>query len=877
MYNRSSLNTDPVKKEESPTPDMETRIQLRRERIRDKRMPKLDALYRPTVIPDPRDKSESLRLNAYYQQIESFRRINENLLKSTNICQRTKKAMVCREMHRQLMVEKEMEILDVMLEKDKEKSKTFDFRDIDQEKMQELIDEKDVLINHLISIHERRYKEFLCTLKYNMRDISVVMKRIKEMKHDSRDKVFKEVELYSTIIDSELTQLIDQYKKSFYEQIGSRMLKESAIEANRIKIAGQADNEEGLLLERESEVYSELRSNYFSQIDNLTNNLQQMKAVYTINQEQIEYNFQIARQKTVENNLIISNQRRRIAHFEQKLKIIQNLNQKENQDLTKEMQVSRRKYLVATDLLQRLAYRLTNLSFGNRKNYLDLFQLKTEECEVLFRQIIHLVTYISEHELKTTTQEASTTYSTVETVSTKSSHPTTMLLTRSKSQSKYMMKNQKFIFQDSSVKIGNKMEEPVPVHLFVDCMDNEELSKLLTKAEYARKYLNNSDSSVYFYILNHVENSMAFVVDQHCRLITNQYLKHERKLLRLHSIFKMFNIDTKQKLKIFCSFLISNDDIPRDITSYTTLNKRPSNRPTTGPGRLSPIYALTKLATSEISLYNADEKASKILKYSVDESLRKYRSLNNLHDASQVHSIENRNSLFKSATTQSYNNNYSNQLLMNVKDEKWRLNTPHEIAVGVTAFLRYMDCTARFQKKKISDVNRKIDGPAKAIEHYTKFPQLFYGKINDELDRAYFDTFLLNGLLEKYNLIWANLRADLRKFIESARKRQILIEEMASLRKDISDMKLIFRNMNPNSEECDNENNLDEERLNVIGLPKYYNVYKMNQTSQNKLKKVSKTKDIIKLLPKYPINEGLKVKQDLAKKRLNEHKRKCEE
>ncbi|XP_047378802.1 dynein regulatory complex protein 1 [Sciurus carolinensis] len=311
--------------------DPQERIQARRLRI----AARLEARRREALgeYIDGKKESEEDQSKSYKQKEESRLKLSKLLLCGTELVTNIQVAADIREIHRRV---EEEEIKRQRIEKlENEVKNSQDKFDEITTKWEEgkrkhipqdlweilntqqlhcagLIEDKNKLINELQQELKVKDDQYVKDLKKQSDDICLLLERMEEQVKDIMKSFRQELSHIEKAFELERQELLASNKKKWERALQNHNSKELEYLINRIKKV--EDYEKQLNRQRiwDCEEYNMIKIKLEQDVQILEQQLQQMKATYQLNQEKLEYNFQVLKKRDEESTVIKSQQKRKI-------------------------------------------------------------------------------------------------------------------------------------------------------------------------------------------------------------------------------------------------------------------------------------------------------------------------------------------------------------------------------------------------------------------------------------------------------------------------------------------------------------------------------------------------------------------------------------
>ncbi|NWU93992.1 DRC1 protein, partial [Upupa epops] len=188
---------------------------------------------------------------------------------------------------------------------------------LDQQQQQcvQLLEDKNKLIADLQQELKTRDEEYVQTVRKHSDDISLLLERMEEQIR-FRLKTYRRSLLQTEkALELEQQELQDNHRKKWEEAIEAHKAQELEYLHARLRKVEEFEKQLHQLWVQDEEEYNRMKMQLENYVQNLEVQLQQMKAVYQLNQEKLEYNLQVLKKQDEENTIISSQQKRKINHL----------------------------------------------------------------------------------------------------------------------------------------------------------------------------------------------------------------------------------------------------------------------------------------------------------------------------------------------------------------------------------------------------------------------------------------------------------------------------------------------------------------------------------------------------------------------------------
>ncbi|XP_051832291.1 dynein regulatory complex protein 1 isoform X2 [Antechinus flavipes] len=321
----------PVKEPSVNSDDPQERIQARRLRIAAREEARRREALGESL--DRKKEREEDQSKSFKQKEDSRQRLAKLLLCGTELVTNVQVAADTREIHRRV---DEDEAKRQRLEKLENEVKTGQekFDDItskwqdskkkripqelwellsgQQQQCAMLIEEKNKLISDLQQELKAKDDQYVKDLKKQGDDISLLLERMEEQVKNLMKNFRQELNNIEKAFDLEREELLAGNKKKWEREMHIHNAKELEYLILRMKRVEDYEKQLNQQRIRDSEEYNSIKIKLELDVQILEQQLQQMKATYQLNQEKLEYNFQVLKKRDEENTIIKSQQKRRI-------------------------------------------------------------------------------------------------------------------------------------------------------------------------------------------------------------------------------------------------------------------------------------------------------------------------------------------------------------------------------------------------------------------------------------------------------------------------------------------------------------------------------------------------------------------------------------
>ncbi|XP_053879607.1 dynein regulatory complex protein 1-like [Malaclemys terrapin pileata] len=380
----------------------EERIAARRLRI----AARLEAKRREALGEDPdAKKAESEELSRSHQQIEESRqRLAKLLNDGTQLVTNIQVAADARETQRRA---EEDELKRQRLEKLENESKTnqdkfeeitskwgsakektipqdlWDVLNLQQQQCALLIEEKNKLISELQQELKSKDDQYVKDLKKQSDDINLLVERMEEQIRNLMKTYRRELAQIEKAFELERRELLSSNKKKWEQAMQAHNAQELENLITRMQKVEEYEKQLNQLRVQDAEEYTTIKIQLENDVQILEQQLQQMKAIYQLNQEKLEYNFQVLKKRDEENTIIKSQQKRKLNRLHDVLNALRMKLAKQIKQFQEENQTLTADYKRIVEQYKDLQRTMRHFAVIDAQKFLELWLMNEEEAKGL--------------------------------------------------------------------------------------------------------------------------------------------------------------------------------------------------------------------------------------------------------------------------------------------------------------------------------------------------------------------------------------------------------------------------------------------------------------------------------------------------------------
>ncbi|CAH6786892.1 dynein regulatory complex protein 1 [Phodopus roborovskii] len=262
-----------------------------------------------------------------------------------------------------------------------------------------LIEDKNKLISELQQELKIKDDQYVKDLKKQSDDISLLLERMEEQVKNVMKNFRQELIHIEKAFELERQELLSSNKKKWERALQGHNAKELEYLINRMKKV--EDYEKQLNKQRvwDCEEYNTIKIKLERDVQILEQQLQQIKATYQLNQEKLEYNFQVLKKRDEESTVIKSQQKRKLNRMHD---ILNNLRakyakqirqfQEENQSLTSD-------YKRLVGQFKELQKAMRHFTIIDAEKFREIWLMNEEEAKALAQRAFDVDSIINAQHL----------------------------------------------------------------------------------------------------------------------------------------------------------------------------------------------------------------------------------------------------------------------------------------------------------------------------------------------------------------------------------------------------------------------------------------------------------------------------------------------
>ncbi|XP_059584479.1 dynein regulatory complex protein 1 isoform X2 [Alligator mississippiensis] len=251
-----------------------------------------------------------------------------------------------------------------------------------------LIEEKNKLIGELQQELKNKDEQYTKDLKKQSDDINLLLERMEEQIRNLTKTYRRELMQIEKAFELERRELLTNNRRKWEQAMQTHNAQELEYLISRMKKVEEHEKQLNQLRGQDAREFSALKIQLENDVQILEQQLQQMKAIYQLNQEKLEYNFQVLKKRDEENTIIKSQQKRKLNRLYDvlnnlRMKLARQIKQfqEENQNLTAD-------YKRIVEQYRDVQKTMRQFATINTQKFLELWLMNEEEAKGLMRKVL---------------------------------------------------------------------------------------------------------------------------------------------------------------------------------------------------------------------------------------------------------------------------------------------------------------------------------------------------------------------------------------------------------------------------------------------------------------------------------------------------------
>lgn len=262
-----------------------------------------------------------------------------------------------------------------------------------------MIDEKNKLIHDFQQELKSKDDQYVKDLKKAAEDVDLMVERMEEQMKQLTKAYREELTQIEKAFVTERSELIENNRKKWDTSMQQRRDKEVEYMESRRKRVEDHENQLQTLRVQDAEEYNMVKIKLETDVQILEQQLQQMKATYQLNQEKLEYNFQVLKKRDEENTITKSQQKRKITRLQDVLNNLKQKLAKQEKQYREDNQALTDDYKRITEQFRELQKKSRHFQATDQKKFQDIWAMNEEQVRDLVHSVLEEDRIIHEHQL----------------------------------------------------------------------------------------------------------------------------------------------------------------------------------------------------------------------------------------------------------------------------------------------------------------------------------------------------------------------------------------------------------------------------------------------------------------------------------------------
>ncbi|XP_065446117.1 dynein regulatory complex protein 1-like isoform X2 [Chrysemys picta bellii] len=259
----------------------------------------------------------------------------------------------------------------------------WDVLNLQQQQCALLIEEKNKLISELQQELKSKDDQYVKDLKKQSDDINLLVERMEEQIRNLMKTYRRELTQIEKAFELERRELLSSNKKKWEQAMQAHNAQELENLITRMQKVEEYEKQLNQLRVQDAEEYTTIKIQLENDVQILEQQLQQMKAIYQLNQEKLEYNFQVLKKRDEENTIIKSQQKRKLNRLHDVLNALRMKLAKQIKQFQEENQTLTADYKRIVEQYKDLQRTMRHFAVIDAQKFLELWLMNEEEAKGL--------------------------------------------------------------------------------------------------------------------------------------------------------------------------------------------------------------------------------------------------------------------------------------------------------------------------------------------------------------------------------------------------------------------------------------------------------------------------------------------------------------
>ncbi|XP_033367567.1 dynein regulatory complex protein 1-like [Parus major] len=257
-----------------------------------------------------------------------------------------------------------------------------------QEQCQQLLAEKNRLIQELRQELQARDERYEQALKEQAEEIRLLLERMEEQTRNMLRTYRHHLRQIEKTFEEERREMLANNRKRWNEAIQAHNEQELEFLRQRMERAREFEQQLNELQAESVESYDRMKSQLEQDVQYLEKKLRQMKGMFHLNQVKLEYNLDVLRQLDLENSTLRSLQKRKITRFQTCLSLLRERMVRQEEKFQEEKRSLEWELQRVTGQFQETRSRMRQLSQSSAERFRQVWIVNEEEAKALIREAL---------------------------------------------------------------------------------------------------------------------------------------------------------------------------------------------------------------------------------------------------------------------------------------------------------------------------------------------------------------------------------------------------------------------------------------------------------------------------------------------------------
>ncbi|KFQ99272.1 Dynein regulatory complex protein 1, partial [Nipponia nippon] len=231
-------------------------------------------------------------------------------------------------------------------------------------------------------------EQYVQAIKKQSDEIHLLLERMEEQIRTMLKTYRHKLLQIEKAFELERRELLDNNRKKWEEAIQAHNARELEYLHARMRKVEEFEKQLNQLRVEDEEEYNSMKIQLENDVQNLERQLQQMKAVYQLNQEKLEYNLQVLKKQDEENTILRSQQKRKLNRLHSLLNNLRTKLAKQEKQLREENQSLAADCERIAGQCKEVQRRMRHFAVSDAEKFTEVWLMNEEEAKGLMRKAL---------------------------------------------------------------------------------------------------------------------------------------------------------------------------------------------------------------------------------------------------------------------------------------------------------------------------------------------------------------------------------------------------------------------------------------------------------------------------------------------------------